>query len=196
MLLPASDVPECHPDPCSAPQYLSVDPLPIDDPDQSVLSACGISWDGYDIARFLRRCRVDGKCLIWDGAKSRGRGNTAWYGSFWTQGKTVRAHKFYAVAVLGLRPAANGSDHLDHHCSNSLCVSCVICVPSSVNLKLRWLRLQVGLDDIDEYEKMRLLKRAYDECDEPWPGDDWHHWSDHLTDRQFWDPTYWEQQGE
>lgn len=128
-------------------------PLPTD-PD--TLTACGITWDAYDIARFLRLCAEDSSgCLVWMGAKSRGRGNTAWYGSFTVKGKTVRAHKFYAVAVLGQRPQT-GIHHLDHDCCNSLCVRHVECVPAMVNLKLRWIRVQVGIDeDIDRDELVR-----------------------------------------
>lgn len=115
-------------------------------PESDTLTACGISWDHHDIARFLMLTRQDGKHLVWAGAKSRGRGNTAWYGSFSTKGKAVRAHKFYAVAILGLRPRF-GIDHLDHGCPDSLCVSCISVVPEWVNLALRWIRVQVGLDE-------------------------------------------------
>lgn len=117
------------------------------------LNACGITWDASDIARFLSytvECPYTG-CLIWAGAKSRGRGNTAWYGSFHMHPHSVRAHKFYAVAVLGLRPNS-ALHHLDHTCTNSLCVRHVECVPISVNLKLRWIRIQVGLDPEPDYD--------------------------------------------
>lgn len=118
-----------------------------------LLTACGFSWDGADIARFLSMTSTnyDG-CLIWEGARSRGRGNLDWYGSFHTQGRTVRAHKFYAVAVLGLRPKTD-IHHLDHTCCNSLCVRHVECVPSVVNLRLRWIRVQVGLEPDPDYEE-------------------------------------------
>lgn len=85
-----------------------------------VREACGIRWNWCDIRRFLQKTKQVGKCLIWQGAKSRGTGNVQWYGSFYTQGKTVRAHKFYAVAVLGLRPGPE--DELDHECNDTLCV--------------------------------------------------------------------------
>lgn len=85
-----------------------------------VREACGIRWNWFDIRRFLDKCVKRGNCLIWNGAKSRGQGNTQWYGSFHTQGKTVRAHKFYGVAVLGLRPGPH--EELDHECNDSLCV--------------------------------------------------------------------------
>lgn len=128
-----------------------------------ILSACGVHWDASDIARFLSKTEDDGSCLLWTGAKSRGRGNLAWYGSFkptFTR-YTIRAHKFYAIAVLGLRPRP-GVHHLDHTCTNSLCVRHVECVPESVNLKLRWIRTQVGLeDDADREELVRQRMAAW-----------------------------------
>jgi len=114
---------------------------------EATLTACGLSWCDADIARFLQKVRYDPEtgCWLWTGARSRGRGNTAWYGSFWAKGKTVRAHKFSTVALMGFRPRP-GIDHLDHYCPNSLCVSCLQVVPEWVNLALRWIRVQVGLD--------------------------------------------------
>lgn len=85
--------------------------------------ACGIAWDWADILRFFKYVERQGDCLIWIGAKSRGQGNQQWYGSFWTKGKTVRAHKFAAVAILGFRPTPG--QEVDHGCDNSRCVSCV-----------------------------------------------------------------------
>jgi hypothetical protein len=110
--------------------------------------ACGIRWDDMDRLRFLSKCKwetmeVDGqlrRCLIWQGARSRGganrktgrkAGNKQWYGSFSVKGKTVRAHKFAAVALHGLRPGPD--DELDHNCYNTLCVFCLECVPKVVN---------------------------------------------------------------
>lgn len=101
---------------------------------------CGIRWDDHDIDRFLSKCvwrkNSDSPvewCLEYTGAKSRGKGNIQWYGSFWTKGKTVRAHKFFAVAVLGLRPSPRGIDELDHLCFNTRCVCCIECVPREIN---------------------------------------------------------------
>lgn len=134
------------------------------DPCGDRLFACGISWDSSDIARFLRLCVEDHSsgCLIWAGAKSRGRGNTAWYGSFGPTGQnSVRAHKFYGVAVLGLRPQTE-LHHLDHLCPNSLCVRHIECVPISVNLKLRWIRIQVGADpELDYNTHVRLQMQQF-----------------------------------
>lgn len=174
-----------------------------------LLSACGISWDAADIARFLDKCRRnDNNCLIWNGARSRGRGNTDWYGSFWVKGKMVRAHKFYAVAILGLRPRT-GVHHLDHTCPNSLCVRHLQCVPISINLALRWIRVQVGLDfDKDRFslaaieeENRRLenwiLQRgpsAFDPGDLASIRERWI--SEHNQFRfDLFDPRFWEEEG-
>lgn len=104
-------------------------------------NTCGMAWGLEDIERFLSKCtwEYDVKKELWHiiyhGAKSRGKGNKAWYGSFWTKGKTVRAHKFFAVAILGQRPRPNREDELDHLCYNTRCVSCISCVPGEVNQK-------------------------------------------------------------
>lgn len=77
---------------------------------QTTFTACGMSWTMDAVLRFLHKfCTWHQNewgmwCLLFNGAKSRGKGNKAWYGSFWTCGKSVRAHKFFAVAILGLRP--------------------------------------------------------------------------------------------
>lgn len=86
-------------------------------------TACGFSWTQADIDRFNLYLLRQGNCRIWGGAKSRGQGNQQWYGSFYTQGKTVRAHKFSAVAILGLRPGPE--DEIDHSCHHTGCVACL-----------------------------------------------------------------------
>lgn len=106
-----------------------------------VFEACGIRWDLNDILRFLNNFCTWHKngtgtwCLLFNGAKSRGKGNKSWYGTFWTKGKSVRAHKFFAVAILGLRPRPNREDELDHHCFNTRCVSCVQVLTHAENQK-------------------------------------------------------------
>lgn len=117
------------------------DPFPTDHPYWTeVQTACGISWDRLDILRFLDKCTwyagVESEtqaCLHFNGARSRGAGNIQWYGSFWTKGKTVRAHKFSAVAILGLRPAPG--EHLDHDCHHTRCISCIQVLSFEQNMK-------------------------------------------------------------
>lgn len=59
-------------------------------------------------------------CWLWTGAKSRGQGNTAWYGSFKVEWRGVRAHIF-AAAAAGLDVPSG--HHRDHTCRNTLCVN-------------------------------------------------------------------------
>lgn len=64
-------------------------------------------------------------CHFWGGARTRGKGNKKWYGSFRIKrnGKwrTVKAHA-YACDVIGKRgPLPEGYDR-DHICRFSLCV--------------------------------------------------------------------------
>lgn len=74
-----------------------------------------------DLVRFLNKTELAGGCWLWLGAKSRGRGNKAWYGSFWFAGRVIRAHKFAWIAFFGQVPCKGY--HLDHVCRNSLCVN-------------------------------------------------------------------------
>lgn len=110
-----------------------------------VRTECGISWNDEDIVRFLRKVvaqphPVDPNkvCLIFTGGRSRGQGKSEWYGSFWTRGKTVRAHKFAAVAIMGMRP--RGNEQLDHTCANTRCVSCLEVVTPYVNWERSYTR--------------------------------------------------------
>jgi len=173
----------------------------ISEPCGDRITACGFSWDSADIARFLNMCVEDPTtgCLIWAGAQSRGRGNTAWYGSFTPTGcHSVRAHKFYAVSVLGLRPKTD-LHHLDHTCTNSLCVRHVECVPVSVNLALRWIRVQVGLDPSPDYETAirARMQKFLTERGASYFGSDaptlWQRWQ--VPESQFvpdpFDPKFW-----
>lgn len=77
-------------------------------------------------------------CWIWTGAKSRGKGNRAYYGSFTiAPGITVRAHIFACAAAGFGRPG----EHRDHFvCGNTLCVNTAHiepCTPRENSLR-RW----------------------------------------------------------
>lgn len=76
-----------------------------------------------DIARFMSFVdRLPCGCWFWTGARSRGRGNKKWYGSFWVAGRTVRAHRF-SCEVLGSKGILPEGYHRDHLCRFSLCVN-------------------------------------------------------------------------
>lgn len=62
-------------------------------------------------------------CHFWSGARSRGKGNKKWYGSFRVPStkKVIRAHRF-ACEAIGKRECPP-EHHRDHTCEFSLCVN-------------------------------------------------------------------------
>lgn len=81
----------------------------------------GVDYDQADINRFMFYVdKLPCGCWFWTGARSRGKGNKKWYGSFRVKGKTVRAHRFAHDAIGGkvLKPG----QHRGHSCDFSLCV--------------------------------------------------------------------------
>jgi len=75
-----------------------------------------------DIERFMSYVdKLPNGCWFWTGARSRGKGNRKWYGSFYVNGKTVRSHRF-SCDVLKKEPCPPGH-HRDHVCKFSLCVA-------------------------------------------------------------------------
>lgn len=74
------------------------------------------------IARFMSYVdRLPCGCWYWQGARSRGAGNKKWYGSFWYEGRSIRAHRFSAEEIAKQRPLIPG-EHRDHTCHFSMCV--------------------------------------------------------------------------
>jgi hypothetical protein len=78
-----------------------------------------------DVARFMRHVdKLPSGCWFWTGARSRGKGNKKWYGTFTlvVNGKRtrVRAHRFSCEAIKGA-PCPPGHDR-DHTCRFSMCV--------------------------------------------------------------------------
>jgi hypothetical protein len=75
-----------------------------------------------DVDRFMRYVeKLPCGCWFWTGARSRGKGNKKWYGSFHVAGTTVRAHHF-SCDVIGKVTVPPGH-HRDHTCQFSLCVN-------------------------------------------------------------------------
>lgn len=75
-----------------------------------------------DIDRFFLYVeKLPNCCWFWTGARSRGKGNKKWYGSFRLGKHTVRAHRF-SCEVLGKKTLPIGG-HRDHTCCFSLCVN-------------------------------------------------------------------------
>ena len=75
-----------------------------------------------DIKRFMSYVDIlPNGCWFWTGGRSRGKGNKKWYGTFWYQGKTVRAHRFSCEQIKGM-PLLD-DHHREHVCRFSLCVN-------------------------------------------------------------------------
>lgn len=83
-----------------------------------------LSWTDADVGRFMRMVDVlPSGCWFWQGARSRGKGNRKWYGTFHVSGHgSVRAHRF-ADRALGGMPELEPGWHRDHVCCFSLCVN-------------------------------------------------------------------------
>lgn len=82
----------------------------------------GVDFDDKDVDRFMRAVdRLPNGCWFWTGARSRGRGNRKWYGTFKVKGKAIRAHRF-ACDAIGKRAVEKG-EHRDHTCCFSMCVN-------------------------------------------------------------------------
>lgn len=94
-----------------------------------------------DIERFMKYVdKLPNGCWFWTGARSRGKGNRKWYGSFRVKGRTVRSHRF-ACDVLGGVSCPIGY-HRDHLCEFSLCVNPdhIQIVPAKINQKRKYIR--------------------------------------------------------
>jgi hypothetical protein len=80
-----------------------------------------IHFTEADIARFMKYVdKLPNGCWFWTGARSRGKGNKKWYGSFRLGKRTVRAHRFSCEAIKGIE-LPPGHDR-GHTCDFSLCV--------------------------------------------------------------------------
>lgn len=101
------------------------------------------------LERFLSKCRFDAVtgCVVWVGGKTRGRGKTAWYGSFWYEGRRWTAHRWAAQFIHGLEIA--GMD-VDHKCGNTLCQHHLQAVTGLVNSAYYWIRVEKGVYELPE----------------------------------------------
>lgn len=79
--------------------------------------------------------------------KVRGRGKTRWYGSFKYKGKAWKAHRWSAKFIHGFD--IENLD-VDHKCGNTLCVRHLQAIPGDVNAAYYWIRVEVGLFDLEE----------------------------------------------
>lgn len=93
----------------------------------------------------MDKCRFNPAtgCVEWVGGKTRGRGKTSWYGSFWYEGRRWTAHRWAARFIHGLE--IDGLE-VDHECGNTLCVHHLQTCTGPVNRELYWIRVEVGLE--------------------------------------------------
>lgn len=76
-----------------------------------------------EIAHFMSFVdRLPNGCWYWTGARSRGKGNRKWYGSFRFRGRVIRAHRFSCDYIGEFKPLPQGQHRL-HSCDFSMCVS-------------------------------------------------------------------------
>ena len=75
-----------------------------------------------DIARFMSQVdKLPNGCWFWTEARSRGKGNRKWYGSFRLGKRVVRAHRFASEVLAGQECPP------DHHRSHSCHFSLFVC---------------------------------------------------------------------
>lgn len=88
------------------------------------------------LQRFASKCRFDAAtgCVIWEGGKTRGRGNTAQYGSFWYEGARWFAHRWAGVHIHGLNLDGVQAGHCCPCGPNTLCVEHVTGQSQNENL--------------------------------------------------------------
>ena len=81
-----------------------------------------MNWTQADVERFMTYVDVlPNGCWYWTGARSRGKGNRKWYGSFKVGKTSVRAHRFACEAIGG--KTCPPGHHRDHTCRFSMCVN-------------------------------------------------------------------------
>jgi hypothetical protein len=103
----------------------------------------GLQFTLTDVGRFMSFVDIlPNGCWFWTGARSRGKGNKKWYGSFWLPSGTVRAHRFAAEALPNGAGELPPGYHRDHTCCFSLCVNPrhLENVPPSVNQERKMAR--------------------------------------------------------
>lgn len=99
-----------------------------------------------EIARFMSYVDIlPNGCWYWTGARSRGKGNKKWYGSFRYRGRTIRVHRFVHDVLKGKH--CPPGHHRDHTCCFSMC-ACpehIEAVTREVNQERKIERIKNGL---------------------------------------------------
>lgn len=118
------------------------------------------------LERFKRYCQFDPLtgCVLWVGATTSGRGNTALYPSFWYDRRRWFGHRWAAAHIHGLDIVGMDVDHCcpAHRAGaalllpNTLCVQHVQAIDSQTNGELRWQR-----------QRWLLVSKGYEEGPPP-----------------------------
>lgn len=124
------------------------------------------------LARFAEKCRFDPftGCVVWTGGRTRGRGNTAQYGSFWYEGRRWFAHRWAAVHVHRLDVGALQVAHVCPHGSFSLCVEHVAAQTIADNVAEGNKRRSPAAraeQDAATRQRWLLVERGYEELPLP-----------------------------
>lgn len=83
-----------------------------------------IQFTQADVDRFMSFVeKLPNGCWFWTGARSRGKGNKKWYGSFKLGKNSIRAHRFSCEALANPPKECPPEHHRDHTCRFSLCVN-------------------------------------------------------------------------
>lgn len=97
-----------------------------------------------DIERFFKYVeKLPNGCWFWNGARTKGKGNKKWYGSFKIKvkgkRKTIKAHAYSCDVIAKRGPLPPGHER-DHTCKFSLCVNHehIEVVTKQVNGARRW----------------------------------------------------------
>ncbi len=130
--------------------------------------------DNADVARALGRfrakCRFDPRtgCVLWTGATTRGRGNTATYGGFWYDGRRWFAHRWAAAFIHGIAIDGLQVGHCCPHTPdghpNTLCVQHLRGETQLENLDEMHARRRLAAQSPDDRQYWLLIERGYDEA--------------------------------
>lgn len=95
------------------------------------------------LQRFAEKCEFDPTtgCVLWIGGTCAGQGNSARYGSFWDEGRSIRAHRWSAVHIHGIDLGTDEAGHCCPHGPNTLCVEHVESQTKSANIGERNTRV-------------------------------------------------------
>lgn len=122
------------------------------------------------IERFAEKCRHDPAtgCVLWMGGRTRGRGNSAEYGSFWFEGSRWFAHRWSGVHIHKLDLTGKQAGHCCPHGPDTLCVEHVTGQTQRENLAEMHDRRQATQSAADR-QYWLLVERGYEKLPEPAP---------------------------